>query len=147
MVVVVEAEEVAEEQLLRFCGEGANENTSSVVCADFSLSMTAVSEPLTFFTCDGEDLSVVITKPLPSMHPPLPADCWSAASATTGGGGGVCLGEVAAADFSADMLGFPPVVRRTPPACLGDEMLCFGLVMCFGLAECTGECFGDCFVR
>lgn len=135
--------------LLLFCGEGANAKTSSGTRLEVSLSMTAVSEPLLrFFTCDGDDLSAPPSpQPLPSSEVPPPVTVPEPPpppGEACGGVGHDVFGDVAA-DFSADMLGFPPVLATMSPLpdkCFGDEMPCLGLLMCFGLAECAGECLG-----
>lgn len=80
---------------------------------DLSLSMTAVKEPLRFFACpfspeattdddDDEDIDV------------SDGDVDNESD----------LGEFAA-DFRADILGFPP--ELAPDECFGDEIECFGL--------------------
>lgn len=114
--------------------------------------MTAVKEPLRFFTCDGEDLS----PPLPLLS--IAGDDVVAAVAVLEvvvvvieivfvvvvlvavkrfcdgdvddderDGDMLCdgdaLGELAA-DLSADMLGFPPELAL---GCLGEEIVCLGL--------------------
>lgn len=136
VLVLVLLEEVV------LCGDGAKANTSSGVCADFNLSMTAVNDPFRFFTCsNGEDLSAPPLLPLSDEEDDGDDDDNMVDVVVVAVGemrfcdkdddendmlcDGDALGELAA-DLRADMEGFPPDAEL---GCFGEEIL-----VCLGLA-------------